>query len=123
MASWARSAIASKYFPTRLALARRVAEWMTLAALAAKALSALAPEGKSPTDSTLYLCASGTAGLSVAGPWDGLGMRANASAPMILEDCEFSRLISEGMHEDLDEGWERESMPNRASASPSNAFS
>ena len=26
--------------------------------------------------------------MSIAGPWDGLGMRANASAPMILEDCE-----------------------------------
>src|SRR6266403_218710 len=52
--------------------------------------SALAPEGKSPTDSTLYLVAGGTPGLSVAGPWDGLGMRANASAPMILEDCEVA---------------------------------
>ncbi len=26
-------------------------------------------------------------GLSVAGPWDGLGMRANASSPMTLENC------------------------------------
>ena len=51
-------------------------------------VSALAPEGKGPTDSTLYLFAGGTRGLSVAGPWDGFGMRANASAPMILEDCE-----------------------------------
>jgi alkylation response protein AidB-like acyl-CoA dehydrogenase len=51
-------------------------------------VSALSPEGKSPTESTLYLCTSGTPGLSVAGPWDGFGMRANASAPMILEDCE-----------------------------------
>ena len=33
-------------------------------------------------------CSSGTPGLSVAGPWDGLGLRANASAPMTLEDCE-----------------------------------
>jgi alkylation response protein AidB-like acyl-CoA dehydrogenase len=51
-------------------------------------VSALAPEGRGPTDSTLYLFTSGTRGLSVAGPWDGFGMRANASAPMILEDCE-----------------------------------
>jgi len=50
-------------------------------------VSSLAPEGKGPTDSTLYLVAAGAPGLSVAGPWDGLGMRANASAPMSLEDC------------------------------------
>ena len=65
--------------------------WVTSAGHAQSyVVSALAPEGKSPTDSTLYLCASGTPGLSVAGLWDGLGMRANASAPMILEDCEIA---------------------------------
>jgi alkylation response protein AidB-like acyl-CoA dehydrogenase len=53
-------------------------------------VSALAPEGKGPTDSTLYLIPSGTNGLSLAGPWDGLGLRANASAPMTLEDCKVS---------------------------------
>jgi alkylation response protein AidB-like acyl-CoA dehydrogenase len=31
---------------------------------------------------------TGTRGLSVAGPWDGLGLRANSSAPIALEDCE-----------------------------------
>ena len=63
--------------------------WVTSAGHAQSyVVSALAPEGKGPTDSTLYLFASGTPGLSVAGPWDGFGMRANASAPMILEDCE-----------------------------------
>jgi alkylation response protein AidB-like acyl-CoA dehydrogenase len=62
--------------------------WVTSAGHAKSyVVSALAPEGKSPTDSTLYLCAGGTPGLSVAGPWDGFGMRANASAPMILENC------------------------------------
>src|SRR5215813_5280298 len=50
-------------------------------------VSTLAPEGKGPTDSTLYLIAYGTRGLSVAGPWDGLGLRGNASAPMTLDDC------------------------------------
>jgi alkylation response protein AidB-like acyl-CoA dehydrogenase len=65
--------------------------WVTSAGHAQSyVVSALAPEGKSPTDSTLYLCAGGTPGLSVAGPWDGFGMRANASAPMILEDCEVA---------------------------------
>src|SRR4030088_2964445 len=63
--------------------------WVTSAGHAQSyVVSALAPEGKGPTDSTLYLFARGTPGLSVAGPWDGFGMRANASAPMILEDCE-----------------------------------
>jgi alkylation response protein AidB-like acyl-CoA dehydrogenase len=53
-------------------------------------VSALAPEGAGPTDSTLYLVPAGTRGLSVAGPWDGLGLRSNASAPMTLEDCEVA---------------------------------
>jgi alkylation response protein AidB-like acyl-CoA dehydrogenase len=62
-------------------------------------VSALAPEGAGPTDSTLYLIASGARGLSVAGPWDGLGLRANASAPMTLDDCEVapqSQLTEDG---------------------------
>jgi alkylation response protein AidB-like acyl-CoA dehydrogenase len=50
-------------------------------------VSALAPEGAGPTDSTLYLVVAGTSGLSVEGPWDGLGLRANASSPMSLNDC------------------------------------
>ncbi|OKO82619.1 hypothetical protein AC629_23625 [Bradyrhizobium sp. NAS80.1] len=65
--------------------------WVTSAGHAQSyVVSALSPEGKGPTETTLYLCASDTPGLSVAGPWDGLGMRANASAPMILEDCEVA---------------------------------
>ena len=52
-------------------------------------VSSLAPEGTGPTDSTLYLVLAGTRGLSVANSWDGLGLRANASAPMTLEDCEI----------------------------------
>jgi alkylation response protein AidB-like acyl-CoA dehydrogenase len=63
--------------------------WVTSAGHAQSyVVSALAPDGQGPTDSTLYLVASNRPGLSVAGPWDGLGMRANASAPMSLEDCE-----------------------------------
>ena len=65
--------------------------WVTSAGHAQSyVVSALAPEGAGPTDSTLYLLATGTHGLSVAGPWDGLGLRANASAPIALEDCEVS---------------------------------
>jgi alkylation response protein AidB-like acyl-CoA dehydrogenase len=63
--------------------------WVTSAGYAQSyVVSSLAPDGKGPTDSTLYLIASGSRGLSVAGPWDGLGLRANASAPITLEDCE-----------------------------------
>jgi alkylation response protein AidB-like acyl-CoA dehydrogenase len=62
-------------------------------------VSALAPDGAGPTDSTLYLIPKGARGMSVAGPWDGLGLRANASAPMTLEDCEVvpeSQLTDDG---------------------------
>ncbi len=63
--------------------------WVTSAGHAQSyVVSALAPEGTGPTDSTLYLLAAGTPGLSVAGPWDGLGLRANASAPIAMEQCE-----------------------------------
>ena len=53
-------------------------------------VSALAPAAKGPTESTLYLVSAEAPGISVASPWDGLGLRANASAPMTLEDCEVS---------------------------------
>ena len=63
--------------------------WVTSAGQAQSYIvSALAPEGKGPTDSTLYLVPAGTRGLKVAGPWDGLGLRANASSPITLDDCE-----------------------------------
>jgi alkylation response protein AidB-like acyl-CoA dehydrogenase len=62
--------------------------WVTSAGHAQSyVVSSLAPEGKAPTDSTLYLVAAGSKGLAVAGPWDGLGLRANASAPITLDDC------------------------------------
>jgi len=62
--------------------------WVTSAGHAQSyVVSSLAPEATDPTQSTLYLVQKGASGLSVAGPWDGLGLRANASAPMTLEDC------------------------------------
>jgi len=65
--------------------------WVTSAGHAQSyVVSALAPEGAGPTDSTLYLLAAETRGLSVAGPWDGLGLRANASAPIALEECQVA---------------------------------
>ncbi|HXG89056.1 MAG TPA: acyl-CoA dehydrogenase family protein [Vicinamibacterales bacterium] len=50
-------------------------------------VSTLAPDASSPTDSTLYLVPHDTPGLSIAGAWDGMGLRANASAPMVLDEC------------------------------------
>jgi alkylation response protein AidB-like acyl-CoA dehydrogenase len=63
--------------------------WVTSAGYAQSyVVSALAPGGTGPTDSTLYLIPAGARGLSVEGSWDGLGLRANASAPMMLDNCE-----------------------------------
>ena len=62
--------------------------WVTSAGYAQSYIvSALAPEGAGPTDSTLYFVPEGTSGLSVSGPWNGLGLRANASAPVALDNC------------------------------------
>src|SRR5215217_3478843 len=62
--------------------------WVTSAGHAQSyVVSALSPEGLGPTDSTLYLVPAHTRGVSVAGHWDGLGLRANASAPIALDDC------------------------------------
>ena len=49
--------------------------------------STLSSNGSGPTDSTLYLVLAGSARLTVAGAWDGLGLRANASSPMHLDGC------------------------------------
>jgi alkylation response protein AidB-like acyl-CoA dehydrogenase len=63
--------------------------WVTSAGHAQSyVVSSLAPDGTGPTNSTLYLLPAETRGLSVAGPWDGLGLRANASAPIALDECE-----------------------------------
>lgn len=65
--------------------------WVTSAGYAQSyVVSTLAPEGAGPTDSTLYLIPAGLRGLSVAGSWDGFGLRANASAPMMLNECEVA---------------------------------
>ena len=63
--------------------------WVTSAGHAQSyVVSSLSPAGTGPTDSALYLVPASARGLSVAGPWDGLGLRANASAPMTLDECE-----------------------------------
>ena len=42
------------------------------------------------TESSLYYVEKDAPGFSVAGPWNGLGLRANASAPMKLEKARVS---------------------------------
>ena len=62
--------------------------------------SALAPNGAGPTDSTLYLVDANSSGLTVSAPWDGLGLRANASSPVTLDGCVVTtdrRLTEDGM--------------------------
>ncbi len=56
-------------------------------------VSTRTPNGTEATDNmdtTLYLVRNDDAGLEVSGVWDSLGMRGNASAPMVLEDCQVS---------------------------------
>lgn len=63
--------------------------WVTSAGHAdSYVIATLSPDGKAPTDSALYLVAKNADGLRVSAPWDGMGLRANASSPMTLEGVE-----------------------------------
>ncbi len=74
--------------------------WVTSAGHAdSYVVSALQPDAKGPTDSTLYLLKKDAAGVKVSGAWDGMGLRANASSPMTLEATEVAddmRLTEDG---------------------------
>ena len=60
--------------------------WVTSAGHAdVIAISTLSATGKGPTDSNLYLIPGKTEGLTIAGPWEGMGLRGNASSPMTLD--------------------------------------
>lgn len=60
--------------------------WVTSAAHADSLVaSAQKPGAASPLESTLYLARKGATGMSVAGRFDGLGLRGNDSAPVALE--------------------------------------
>ncbi|MBV9914390.1 MAG: acyl-CoA dehydrogenase, partial [Sinobacteraceae bacterium] len=64
--------------------------WVTSAGHAQSYIvSSLSPEGGDSGHLNLYMVQANAPGLSVAGAWDGLGLRANASAPMTLEQCEI----------------------------------
>jgi len=49
-------------------------------------VSTLSAAATTPIESTIYYVLSGDPGLTVAGTWRGLGMRGNASAPMVLDE-------------------------------------
>jgi alkylation response protein AidB-like acyl-CoA dehydrogenase len=66
--------------------------WVTSAGMAdSYVVSSQAPDAKGPTDTALYLVRKDAGGIRVAAPWDGLGLRANASSPMTLEGCEVGK--------------------------------
>jgi alkylation response protein AidB-like acyl-CoA dehydrogenase len=74
--------------------------WVTSAGEAdSYVVTTLAPDAATPTDTTLYLVDAKGAGVRTEAPWDGLGLRANASSPVVLEGVEVSdseRLTDEG---------------------------
>jgi alkylation response protein AidB-like acyl-CoA dehydrogenase len=49
-------------------------------------VSTLSAGATTPIESTIYCVLRGDPGLTVAGTWRGLGMRGNASAPMVLDE-------------------------------------
>ncbi|MCC7138833.1 MAG: acyl-CoA/acyl-ACP dehydrogenase [Planctomycetes bacterium] len=60
--------------------------WVTSAAKADSYVSsAQAPRAASPLESALYLVRKGSRGVRIAGPWHGLGLRGNDSAPVSFE--------------------------------------
>lgn len=71
--------------------------WVTSAGVAdGYVVSSLRPGATHATDTILYLALRTDEGLDVAGPWQGLGLRGNASAPMRLRDVALddSRALS-----------------------------
>lgn len=64
--------------------------WVTSAGEAdGYVMSAQIPNAASPMETVLLYVPKNAEGLSIAGPWNSLGMRGNASAPMNLKDVEI----------------------------------
>ena len=59
--------------------------WVTSAGNADVYVVSTLTAGGGPTDIDLYAVSRGAPGVSVAGPWRGMGMRGNDSAPMALD--------------------------------------
>jgi alkylation response protein AidB-like acyl-CoA dehydrogenase len=78
--------------------------WVTSAGHADSYVVSTRPRsGGSPTDSSLYLVPATASGVETTGPWIGLGLRGNASAPMTFTTplSETDRLGDEGAGLDL----------------------
>jgi alkylation response protein AidB-like acyl-CoA dehydrogenase len=59
-------------------------------------LSTRPEDAESPIESSLYLVPATTEGIETGAPWDGLGLRGNASAPMAFEvDVSDGMLLGE----------------------------
>lgn len=72
--------------------------WVTSAGHAnGYVVSTQMPGAESPMATTLYMVLGGDPGLNVAGQWNALGMRGNASAPMTLTEVSLGsgRALSE----------------------------
>ncbi|MPY87916.1 MAG: acyl-CoA dehydrogenase [Luteitalea sp.] len=64
--------------------------WVTSAGVAdGYVVSSRCMSATNPTDTILYLALRGDEGIDVTGPWHGLGLRGNASAPMTLRNVAF----------------------------------
>jgi alkylation response protein AidB-like acyl-CoA dehydrogenase len=50
-------------------------------------VSSGAIDGKGPTDSTLYLVEKNAQGIEWSRAWNGVGLRGNASGPMLIRNC------------------------------------
>lgn len=59
--------------------------WVTSASHADVIVTSTLSPGDSPSDVDLYALLAGTPGLTVAGPWRGMGLRGNDSCPMALD--------------------------------------
>jgi alkylation response protein AidB-like acyl-CoA dehydrogenase len=59
-------------------------------------VSTRTPNTSGATDTMLYLVLKEDRGVRISGGWNGLGMRGNGSAPMVLENCSIpsSRALS-----------------------------
>jgi alkylation response protein AidB-like acyl-CoA dehydrogenase len=65
--------------------------WVTAASHAdSYVCSAQRPGAESPLESTLYLARRGAPGVTVQGRFDGLGLRGNDSAPVVIEGLEVA---------------------------------
>lgn len=74
--------------------------WVTSAGIAdGYVVSTRTAGATEPMDTILYLVLKNDPGVEVSGPWDSLGMRGNASAPMTLKNCEIGAAADRALSE------------------------